>query len=144
MSIKKQALGFYFNSIALVAGILALILSLVGNVISPDNALGNVTQIMLAGLVALLAVVIAIYLPNKLGNYDPVSTIAILVAIVLYTYIFGQIISQRVMLVAGLFTFNSGNVEGWKLFYFIIAAAICWLLGIISLIISSFAKAVKR
>ena len=113
---KKQGIACYLNILAAILGIAGLILTVRSSTMSTDNALTNLSTLILAGVVGIVLVCVAIIVPNRLGNYDPISAISVLAAIALYAYLFGSCVSQRVMLIAGLFSFNAGNTVGWSIF----------------------------
>lgn len=140
---KKQGIAFYLNGIAFVLGIAGLILTVYSSNVSSDNALQNLPMLIAGGVVALVLVLVSMIMPNKMGNHDPISAVSVLAAIALYSYVFGQCILQRVMLIAGLFSFNSGNTAGWQVFYITIGAVACLFVGAIFLVIGSFCKSVK-
>lgn len=140
---KKQGIAFYLNGIAFVLGIAGLILTVYSSKVSSDNALQNLPMLIAGGVIALVLVLVGMIMPSKMGNHDPISAVSVLAAIALYSYVFGQCILQRVMLIAGLFSFNSGNTAGWQVFYITIGAVACLFVGAIFLVIGSFCKSVK-
>lgn len=141
---KKQGIAFYLNILAAILGAVGLFLTVRSSTMSADNALSNLSTLILAGVVAILLVCVAIVAPNRLGNHDPLSAISVLAAIALYCYLFGSCVSQRVMLIAGLFSFNDANTVGWSIFYTCIGAWVCLLVGILFLIVGSFLNSVKE
>ncbi len=144
MNMKKQGLAFYLNVLAVILGIVGVILTVVSSTMTTDNALSNLPVLVIAGIVGIILVCIAIYAPNRWGNHDPVSFISVVAAIALYSYLFGAAVSQRIMLIAGLFSYNSGNTAGWSIFYVSVAAWVCLIVGILFLIVGSFLKSVKE
>ena len=52
-------------------------------------------------------------------------------------------ILSRILLISGLFSWNSMNTAGWKVFYVSVASMVCYVVSIILLIISAFLKTVK-
>ena len=140
---KKQGIAFYLNILAAILGAVGLFLTVRSSTMSADNALSNLSTLILAGVVAIVLVCVAIVAPNRLGNHDPLSAISVLAAIALYCYLFGSCVSQRVMLIAGLFSFNDANTVGWSIFYTCIGAWVCLLVGILLLIVGSFLNSVK-
>lgn len=141
---KKQGIAFYLNILAAILGAVGLFLTVRSSTMSADNALSNLSTLILAGVVAIVLVCVAIVAPNRLGNHDPLSAISVLAAIALYCYLFGSCVSQRVMLIAGLFSFNDANTVGWSIFYTCIGAWVCLLVGILFLIVGSFLNSVKE
>lgn len=141
----KKGIAFYLNVLAAILGIAGLILTVYSSSVSADNALGNVSMLVVAGVVGILLACVAVAMPVRLGkNHDPISAVSVLGAIALYAYLFGSCVSQRVMLIAGLFSFNAGNTAGWNIFYICIGAWVCLLVGILLLIVGSFLKSVKE
>ena len=57
-----------------------------------------------------------------------------------FMVVVSNLISERVMLVAGLFSFNAGNEIGWQVFYATIVAAVALLLACVAVIVGNFAK----
>lgn len=141
---KKQGTAFYLNILAAILGLVGLILTVRSSAMSTDNALSNLSTLILAGVAAIVLVCVAIIAPNRLGNHDPLSAISVLAAIALYSYLFGSCVSQRVMLIAGLFSFNANNTVGWSIFYTCIGAWVCLLVGILFLVAGSFLNSVKE
>lgn len=141
---KKFGIACYLNIVAAILGIVGLFLTVRSSTMSADNALTNLSTLILAGVVAIVLVCVAIVAPSRLGNHDPFSTVSVLGAIALYCYLFGSCVSQRVMLIAGLFSFNDANTMGWSIFYTCIGAWVCLLLGILLLVIGSFLNSVKE
>ena len=141
---KKFGIACYLNIVAAILGIVGLFLTVRSSTMSADNALTNLSTLSLAGVVAIVLVCVAIVAPSRLGNHDPLSTVSVLGAIALYCYLFGSCVSQRVMLIAGLFSFNDANTMGWSIFYTCIGAWVCLLLGILLLVIGSFLNSVKE
>ncbi|WP_297721247.1 hypothetical protein [Intestinimonas sp.] len=141
---KKFGIACYLNIVAAILGIVGLFLTVRSSTMSADNALTNLSTLILAGVVAIVLVCVAIVAPSRLGNHDPLSTVSVLGAIALYCYLFGSCVSQRVMLIAGLFSFNDANTMGWSIFYTCIGAWVCLLLGILLLVIGSFLNSVKE
>ena len=141
---KKFGIACYLNIVAAILGIVGLFLTVRSSTMSADNALTNLSTLILAGVGAIVLVCVAIVAPSRLGNHDPLSTVSVLGAIALYCYLFGSCVSQRVMLIAGLFSFNDANTMGWSIFYTCIGAWVCLLLGILLLVIGSFLNSVKE
>ena len=144
MNMKKQGIAFYLNILAVILGVVGLILTVVSSTMTTDNALSNLPVLAIAGIVGIVLVCVAIYAPNRWGNHDPVSFISVVAAIALYSYLFGAAVSQRIMLIAGLFSYNAGNTTGWSIFYVSVAAWVCLIVGILFLIVGSFLKSVKE
>lgn len=141
---KKLSIGGYLTALAALLGLAGTILTIVSGTVSADNPLSNTAMIVAAGLVGVALCALAIFAPTRWGNFDLVGSASILGAIALFCYTFGAAVGQRVMLIAGLFSFNAANEAGWSVFYVSAAAWVCLLLGCLLLVASGFLKSVKE
>lgn len=141
---KKLSIGGYLTALAALLGLAGTILTIVSGMVSVDNPLANTGMIAAAGFVGAALCALAIFAPSRWGNFDLLGSASILGAIALYCYTFGAAVGQRVMLVAGLFSFNAGNEAGWSVFYVSVAAWACLLAGCVLLVASGFMKSVKE
>lgn len=141
---KKLSIGGYLTALAALLGLAGTILTIVSGTVSADNPLSNTGLIVAAGLVGVVLCVLAIVAPSRFGNFDILGSVSILGAIALYVYTFGAAVGQRVMLIAGLMSFNAANEAGWRVFYVSVAAWVCLILACVALIASGFLKSVKE
>lgn len=141
--IKKQGTAFYFNALSAVIGIVALIAMIVSSTMTEAYALNSFPLFVLGAIAGVLLIVIAVYAANRWGNYDYVSTVSVIAAIALFSAVIGGIILNRVLLISGLFSWNSGNTPGWNVFYASIVSIVCFVVSILFMIIGSFLKSVK-
>ena len=142
--LKKLNVGGYLNVLAALLGLVGTILTIVSGMVSADNPLANTALIAVAGFGGVALCLLAILAPSRWGNFDKVGSVSILGAIALYCYTFGAAVAQRVMLLAGLFSFNSSNDGDCRVFYVSAAAWACLLLGCVLLVASGFVKSVKE
>lgn len=142
--LKKLSIGGYLNALAALLGLAGTILTIVSGMVSVDNPLANTALITVAGFAGVVLCLLAIFAPSRWGNFDMLGSVSILGAIALYCYTFGAAVGQRVMLIAGLFSFNAANEAGWSVFCVSVAAWICLLLGCVLLVVSGFVKSVKE
>lgn len=142
--LKKLSIGGYLNALAALLGLAGTILTIVSGMVSVDNPLTNTALIAVAGFAGVVLCLLAIFAPSRWGNFDMLGSVSILGAIALYCYTFGAAVGQRVMLIAGLFSFNAANEAGWSVFYVSVAAWACLLLGCVLLVVSGFVKSVKE
>ncbi len=142
--LKKLSIGGYLNALAAVLGLAGTILTIVSGMVNVDNPLTNTALIAAAGCAGVVLCLLAIFAPSRWGNFDILGSVSILGAIALYCYTFGAAVGQRVMLIAGLFSFNAANEAGWSVFYVSVAAWVCLLLGCVLLVVSGFVKSVKE
>ncbi len=139
----KKAIGFYLTLVAAVLGIAGAIFASYSSSLSTENALTNSNLVLTAGIIGAVLACVGAGASSRKGNHNPVTATTVLAAIALYSYVYGQCILQRILLIAGLFSYNSGNTLGWNVFYACIGCAVCMIAGCILLIVSSFCKSVK-
>ena len=142
--LKKLTIGGYLNAVAVLTGLVGLILVVVGHVMSPANGLTNIAAVVILGLLGVAAACVTLFAAIKGGNHNTLSAACGLAGIALYLYIIGTSASQRILMIAGLFSYNSMNMEGWQVFYVCVAAWVLLLVGALLLVISSFMKTVKE
>ena len=141
---KKQRAGAYFNCLAAILGIVGIIAAVVCSKMTVTYALGNLNTVILLGLCGIALIICAIILPNIFGDRDILGTAAVLGAIALFTTAFGKVLSERILLIAGLFSYDSVNTVGWQVFYATVVSFAGFLVGALVLIIGSFLRSVKK
>lgn len=141
---NKKGTAFYLNLSALILGIVGVVLAIYSSMMTVENALTNLPLVIAAGVASLVLVAGAVLLPSRLGENSPVLMVCSLGGIALYSYVYGQCILQRIMMIAGLFSFNSGNAQGWRVFYIVVATVVCLLVASILLVVGSFFRSVKQ
>ena len=141
---KKQGAGFYLNTIATVLGIAGLVAMVICSNMTSAYALHSLTKLLVEAVIGIVLVILAIYAPNRFGNHDYISTVSILAAIGLFSAVIGSVISDRILLISGLFSYNSGNMIGWSVFYATATSLACFLIAILFLIAGAFARSVKE
>ena len=139
----KKGTAFYLGAVAAVLGAIGVALAAYSSMISTDNALANMPLVIGAGVVGVVLVVAAMLAPASMGNHNPVTTLGVLAAIALFSYVYGQCLLQRIMLIAGLFSYNAGNTVGWNIFYVVVGCTVCLVAACVLLIVSSFCNNVK-
>lgn len=142
--LKKLNIGGYFNLLAAILGVVGTILTIVSATMSADNPLSGLPMIAAAGVVGAVLCVLSVFAPARMGNFDLAGSASLIAAIALYCYAFGAAVGQRIMLIAGLFSYNAGNTVGWSVFYVSVGAWACLLIGSLLLIISGFLRTVKE
>lgn len=141
---NKKGTAFYLNLSALILGIVGVVLAIYSSMMTVENALTNLLLVIAAGVASLVLVAGAVLLPSRLGENSPVLMVCSLGGIALYSYVYGQCILQRIMMIAGLFSFNSGNAQGWRVFYIVVATVVCLLVASILLVVGGFFRSVKQ
>ena len=141
---NKKGTAFHLNLSALILGIVGVVLAIYSSMMTVENALTNLPLVIAAGVASLVLVAGAVLLPSRLGENSPVLMVCSLGGIALYSYVYGQCILQRIMMIAGLFSFNSGNAQGWRVFYIVVATVVCLLVASILLVVGGFFRSVKQ
>lgn len=141
---NKKGTAFYLNLSALLLGIVGVVLAIYSSMMTVENAFTNLPLVIAAGVVGVLLVAAAVLLPARVGEYSLLPMACTLGGIALYSYVYGQCILQRIMMIAGLFSYNSGNAQGWRVFYVVVAAVVCLLVASILLAASGFFRSVKK
>ena len=139
----KKGTAFYLSAVAAVLGVIGVALAAYSSMISTDNALANMPLVIGAGVVGVVLVVAAMLAPASMGNHNPVTALGVLAAIALFSYVYGQCLLQRIMLIAGLFSYNAGNTVGWNIFYVVVGCTVCLVVACVLLIVISFCNNVK-
>ncbi len=141
---KKQSVGAYFNMIAAILGVVGIVAAVICSNMTVTYALGNLGTVIALGCCGIVLAVLAVVLPNKFGNHDILGTISVLGAIALFTTAFGKILSERILLIAGLFSYDSVNTVGWQVFGATVVAFAGFIVGALVLIIGAFTRSVKE
>lgn len=141
---KNFRIGSWLNLFAAIAGIVGLIALIVSNSISSAYALKNAGLVTLMAIGGILLALVAIWSPTKFGNHDFISTIAVVGAIALFSAVIGKMILDRILMIAGLFSYNSQNMTGWSVFYAVVTGAVALVIANVALIIGAFTKSVKK
>lgn len=144
MFLKKQGLAFYMNVAAAVTGIAGLVTLIIGNNLSEANKMNEFGMMAALGVIGILLVCAATVIPNVMKTNDIVRAVCTYGAIVLYTVVIARHINARILLISGLFSWNSMNTVGWQIFYLMIASCVCLLVGVIFMIVGAFSRVVKE
>ncbi len=140
---KKQRVGAYMNLIAAILGIVGIVAAVICSNMTVTYSLGNLGKIAVIGICGIVLIVLAICLPNKFGNHDILGTCSVLGAIALFAAAFANVLSERILLIAGLFSYDSVNTVGWQVFYVTVVAMAAFILADLLLIVGAFNKSVK-
>ena len=140
---KKLSVGSYFNIVAAILGIVGLIAALICSNMTLTYQLGNMGTIGCFAFVGTVLALASVYLATVFGNADIAGTAALLLSIACFAAAFGNVLSERILLIAGLFSYDSVNTVGWKVFYVTVVAMAAFLVGCLVLIIGAFTNSVK-
>jgi cytochrome bd-type quinol oxidase subunit 2 len=137
-AIKKQGPAFYADAVAVILGIAGTIVMSVCHTMDTANPLNSFGKLIAFAVLAMVLVCASIAAANR--KKDVVSLLAVMCAIALLTLNIGEIISSRILLISGLFSWNSQNMIGWRVFYVSIACIVCFVAAILALIVGAFLK----
>ena len=132
------------NVAAAVTGIAGLVTLIIGNNLSEANKMNEFGMMAALGVIGILLVCAATVIPNVMKTNDIVRAVCTYGAIVLYTVVIARHINARILLISGLFSWNSMNTVGWQIFYLMIASCVCLLVGVIFMIVGAFSRVVKE
>ncbi len=116
---------------------------IVSSTMSEAYALNSFPIYVLGAIASILLIGFAIYADNRWGNYGIAGTASLVGAVALFSALLGGMILNRILLISGLFSWNSGNEIGWNVFYASVVAIAGFVLSILLIIIGSFMKSVK-
>lgn len=142
--IKKQRVPFYLNALALVLMVAGMGFLIKSSVMSVTNRLGNLPWLIAALAAGMAAIVLGIWASNRANDKGYLSMASTMVAIAANVGVVGNALNARVMMIAGLYTYNRGYKEGWAVFNM---SAVCFALLLIAallLIVGAFFRPVKR
>ena len=142
--LKKLNVGSWLNCVAVIAAIVGVIAVVASNNVSSAYALKNASTVTLMGVCGILLVLVAIWSPTKFGNHDYISTVAVVAAIALFMAVVGFSILDRILMIAGLFSYNSQNMTGWSVFNATVTGAVAFVIACVALILGSFLPSVKK
>ena len=132
------------NVAAAVTGIAGLVTLIIGNNLSEANKMNEFGMMAALGVIGILLVCAAAVIPNVMKTNDIVRAVCTYGAIALYTVVLARHINARILLISGLFSWNSMNTVGWQIFYLMIASCVCLLVGVILMIVGAFSRTVKE
>lgn len=123
------------NVVAAVLALVAVILAYVSHAMSEANALLGIGNVIAAGVAAVVLCILPIVLKN-----DIISLVAGLGAIACNMFVVNGIVLDRILMIAGIFSYSSENTEGWNVFYVVVAASVVAVLSCVATMISNFMK----
>ena len=141
--LKKFTVASWLTVLAAIAGVVGVIFMLKSSNIDTAYAYKTVGTLTLMGVCGVVLCLAAVWTPTVFGNHDIISTFGAVGAIALFMAIVSTMISDRVLMIAGLFSYNSQNMVGWSVFYATVTAIAALVIGSLLLIIGSFARNAK-
>jgi len=123
------------NVVAAVLALAAVILAFVSHSMTEANALINLGTVIAAGVAAVVLLVATVVVKN-----DIVSLVGILGAIACNMVVLNYTVSERILMIAGIFSYDSANVDGWNVFYVVVASCVCVVLSCVATMVGAFIK----
>lgn len=123
------------NAVAAVLALVALILAFVSHSMTDANALINIGTVIAAGIAAVVLLVVTVVLKNEI-----VGLVGILGAIACNMVVLNYTVSERILMIAGIFSYDSANTDGWNVFYVVVACAVCVVLSCVATMVGAFMK----
>ena len=142
--LKKFTVGSWLTLIAAIAGVVGVIFMLRSSNIDTAYAYKTVGSLTLMGVCGVILCLLAVWSPTRFGNHDIISSFGAVAAIGLFMAVVGTMIADRVLMIAGLFSYNSQNMVGWSVFYATVTGAVAFVIGSVLLIVASFMKNAKE
>ena len=118
---------------AAVLGIAGTVVMIASSMVSSANALGALPVLVLA----CAAAIVLCFAAWKV-KMEYVGLFSGVLSVLLFVYSLGNMLNARVMLFAGLFSYNAGNMDGWRVFYVTVASTVLLLLSALMVIVASF------
>lgn len=135
---RKNGIAFYGKLCSFLLALAGLVCFILSNTLSPANRMASFPALCGLSVLGLLFGCLSLILGKKGGKAGICALLSSILAVLLYTLVLGRQVNGRVLLISGLFTWNSMNLEGWRVFYFMVASAAGFLLSDLVLIVSSF------
>lgn len=140
---KKLSPAFFLTAVVIVLGIVGLITMIISSTMSTANTLYRLPLLVVLAVVGVALDILLLVGPPSWRENSYLSLVSIAASIALFTAVIGNVINSRILLISGLFSFNSGDTIGWSVFYITVASLACFLVAILLLIISAFFKPSK-
>lgn len=141
--LKKFTVGSWLTLIAAVAGIVGVVAMLVSSNITTAYAYKTVNTLLLMGICGVVLCLLAVWSPTRFGNHDILSTCGTVGSIALFMAVVSTMVSDRILLIAGLFSYNSQNMVGWRVFYATVTGIVAFVIGCVLLVVASFLRNAK-
>lgn len=129
-----KSLTSKFNVVAAVLSLAGAGVAYYTHLMNEANALINSGNVILFGLLAVVLCAATVVLSKN----DIVGLVGTLGAIGCNMMVLFTIVSERILMIAGIFSYNSQDTAGWAVFYTIVAAAVVLLVANLVLIVGSF------
>lgn len=141
---KRNGMGFFVGAIGLALAVAGAVAVVVCSLVSADYALSNL-PLYLLGIACAICLEVALRFVKLTGKAQTlVPFIARGVSVFLLARVSLDVIAARILLISGLFTWNSGNAVGWTVFSATVVATALLLASAVLLVIGAFMPEKKR
>lgn len=120
-------------AVGAVLALASVVLAYVSHAMTDANALMNLTTVLAAGVGAVVLLGATTVLKN-----DIVSLVGVLGAVACNMTVLNYVVSERILMIAGIFSYDSGNVDGWNVFYVVVACCVCVVLSCVATMVGAF------
>lgn len=141
---SKLSAGSLIKVVAAVVALVGLGVMLFCNSKGSDYAFTGFGTLALGVVVGAALALVSAFAPSFAGDKAPVvGTVGDALAVVALTYTAINAVGTRVLLISGLFSWNSMNTVGWETFRLTVAAAVCLLVAALAVVVSAYFGAGK-
>lgn len=141
---KRNGVGFFVGAIGLALAVAGAVAVVVCSLVSADYVLSNL-PLYLLGIACAICLEVAPRFVKLAGKAKTlVPFIARGVSVFLLARVSLDVIAARILLISGLFTWNSGNAVGWTVFSATVVATALLLASAVLLVIGAFMPEKKR
>ncbi|SEA33138.1 hypothetical protein SAMN02745687_02540 [Lachnospiraceae bacterium NK3A20] len=136
--LKRQgASGFFgcLSVIVIIAGIVATFICSSANAAYALSSLGAIVGLEIAAVLLALCALIVNGRSDRRATFGILPTLCSVIVLMLTI---GRLINERILLISGLFSYNSQNTAGWQVFYITVAAVVLLLASVLCQIIGAF------
>lgn len=145
-SVAKKGVGLYFDIVAIVLAVIGIIAMVVSSTMGVGYEFAGLPIYLVASIAAIALVAVAIVTDTKAVDKGPgiIAMIALAVAILLLVYSGVQVVASRALTISGLFSWNSMDATGWKMFYAAVVSAAGLVGSAVVLMIGCFLPIAKK
>lgn len=137
-TLKHEGASGSFTCIAMLLAVIAVVATIVCSVMNSAYALNALSTILVMEIGGILFTLIGVYMKGRQGNTAIFSFVPVLFSIFVMIQAVGKLLSERILMIAGLFSYNAQNTAGWQVFYATAVAMVALVLSAVLLIIASF------
>ena len=144
-SSKKMGVSAILKIVAAVVGLVGLVIMLYVNSLGSDYEFSS-SGLLITGSVCgiVLAVLSAVTPLMSFDKHGWIGEICAAGSAFLLCYTAVQAVSGRIILISGLYSWNSSNEIGWTVFYYTIAVVACLAVAALIEVVATFLAPTKE